>query len=512
VEVLEVRAVPAVVLAAAGAGSPPQVRVYDGPGGAAVREFPAFDPAFTGGVRAAAGDFTADGVADLVVGTGPGRPTRVRVLDGKTQDQIFAVDPFESAFTGGVYVAAGDLTGDGVPDLVITPDEAGGPRCRVFDGRDFGQVADFFGIDDPAFRGGARPAVGDVTGDGIGDLVVAAGFGGGPRVAVWDGASAAGGAFARRAVGDFFAFEPGLRNGVYAAAGDLTGDGVADLVFGAGPGGGPRVLALSGRELAAGGGDPGVVLNLFAGDPGLRGGVRVAVADVDGDGRGDVLTGAGAGGDGGLRAYRGADGGVVTDLRPFPAPPAGGVFVAGDATAAGPGDGPAPPPDPQPGPPPTPAPVPSPVTVNGVTLTRDDWEALRQRFNLPADAAGRFWYDNATGAVGREGAGTGTFLAAGLNLGGPLRADASSGTSGVFVNGRQLTPGEVAFLQGVLGGPIPPGRYAVDAAGNAGPEGQPPVVNLVAAYNQRREAIDADPTLRGRSPLTTWDIVGRVWS
>ena len=54
----------------------------------------------------------------------------------------------------------------------------------------------------------------------------------------------------------------------------------------------------------------------------------------------------------------------------------------------------------------------------------------------------------------------------------------------------------------------------MDAAGNAGPEGQLPVVNLVAAYNQRQSsgAADTDPELRGRSPLTTWDIVGRVWS
>jgi hypothetical protein len=250
------------------------------------------------------------------------------------------------------------------------------------------------------------------------------------------------------------------------------------------------------------------VLNLFAGDPGLRGGVRVAVADVDGDGRDDVLTGAGAGGDGGVRVYRGPDGGAIADRRPFAAPPAGGVFVAGSPVPPGTG-APEPPPEPPPAPP---GPVLSPVTVNGVTLTQPDWVALRQRFDLPADAAGRFWYDNATGAVGREGAGTGAFLAAGLNLGGPLAADASGGTSGVFVNGRQLTTGEVDFLEGVLGDPIPAGRYSVDAAGNAGPEGQPPVVNLIDAYNQRRQVIDSDPFLRGRSPLTTWDIVGRVWS
>ena len=60
-------------------------------------------------------------------------------------------------------------------------------------------------------------------------------------MAAFDGTSLSGGAFIRKPFPDFFAFEPTLRNGVFATAGDLTGDGRADLVAGAGPGGGPWV-------------------------------------------------------------------------------------------------------------------------------------------------------------------------------------------------------------------------------------------------------------------------------
>src|SRR5205814_6388324 len=59
---------------------------------------PAFDPAFAGGVRTAAADLNGDGVAEAVVGTGPGGVSLVRVLDGATGSQLFAVQPFESAF------------------------------------------------------------------------------------------------------------------------------------------------------------------------------------------------------------------------------------------------------------------------------------------------------------------------------------------------------------------------------------------------------------------------------
>ena len=89
---------------------------------------------------------------------------------------------------------------------------------RVFRGGDFVVIADFFGIADPDFRGGARAAVGDINGDGFADLAVAAGFGGGPRVAVFDGRALAGGTTAKL-MDDFFVFDTDLRDGAYLALG-----------------------------------------------------------------------------------------------------------------------------------------------------------------------------------------------------------------------------------------------------------------------------------------------------
>jgi hypothetical protein len=48
----------------------------------------------------------------------------------------------------------------------------------------------------------------------------------------------------------------------------------------------------------------------------------------------------------------------------------------------------------------------------------------------------------------------------------------------VFLNGRQLTQAEVLYLTGLTRGPIPPGRYWLDADGNVGMEGGPALVNL----------------------------------
>jgi uncharacterized repeat protein (TIGR01451 family) len=290
------------------AGGGPTVTYYN-PDGSAKFSVAAFDAAFTGGVRVAVGDFNGDGVPDLAVGTGPGAATRVRVLDGVTKAELFTIDPFEASFTGGVFVAAGDITGDGKAELIITPDEGGGPRVRIFNGGDFKQLADFFGIDDPAFRGGARSAVGDVNGDGKGDLLVAAGFGGGPRIAVFDGKTlfdplpAVVGALPPKLFGDFFVFENTLRNGVFFASGDLDGDGFAEVIAGGGPGGGPRVFALGGKGLLSG--TQTQLANFFAGDTASRGGIRLAVKNLDGDTRADLVVGAGTGAGSRVTGYLG---------------------------------------------------------------------------------------------------------------------------------------------------------------------------------------------------------------
>jgi hypothetical protein len=261
---------------------------------------------FTGGVRTATADFSGDGVPDVVAGSGPGMSAQVKVIDSATGETLFAANVFEG-FAGGVFVAAGDLDGDGRPELVLTPDQGGGPRVIVIGGADFTQLASFFGITDPDFRGGARGAVGDINHDGVPDLAVAAGFGGGPRVAAFDGRAFAAGQLVKL-FNDFFVFADVLRNGVYLAVGDIDGDGFGDLIAGAGPGGGPRILAFSGQDLLTGRADQSRVLaNFFGGDTENRAGVRIAVKNLDGDARADLVIAPGTGAGGRVTAYLGKD-------------------------------------------------------------------------------------------------------------------------------------------------------------------------------------------------------------
>jgi len=71
--------------------------------------------------------------------------------------------------------------------------------------------------------------------------------------------------------GGFMAYPEGFRGGVRVAALDVDGDGQAEILTGAGPGGGPHVRAIG----------PGLAeaASLFAYDPRFTGGVTVAGAE-----------------------------------------------------------------------------------------------------------------------------------------------------------------------------------------------------------------------------------------
>ena len=161
----------------------------------------------------------------------------------------------------------------------------------------------FYGIEgDPSFRGGVRPALGDMNGDQTPDLLISAGFQGGPRIAMFNGLDlAAGNETPRHLIPDFYAFEPSLRNGAFVALGDITGDGKAELAFGGGPTGANRVRIFDTAQLLAApafnnlDNAPGSAQlnNFFSGDPSLRGGVRLAVRSIDNGGKAALITASG---------------------------------------------------------------------------------------------------------------------------------------------------------------------------------------------------------------------------
>ncbi len=284
---------------------------------------------FTGGVNVATADITRDKYPDLIVGPGLGGGPRVRVLDGKTGEQIpgplggfWAYDP---AFRGGVEVAAGDVNGDGIPDVITAAGYGGGPHIKVFDGKTGAVIQSFFAYD-PDFRGGVSVAAADFTGDGKVEIAVGAGLGGGPHVKVFNAMT---GQTIPGPLGNFFAFDPDSRGGVNvgtdAFTGDVTGDGRMDLLVGAGVGMSPRVKVYDGVSGQ-------VAKDFLAFDPGMTAGVRPAAAYVTDDKYADIVVATGKGVESKVRVFDGRTGvqlpGAQGEYLPFGAGSLRGVNLA----------------------------------------------------------------------------------------------------------------------------------------------------------------------------------------
>jgi len=162
-------------------------------------------------------------------------------------------------------------------------------QVKVYD--DTGALLATFQPYQSSFRGGVNVAVGDVTGDGVLDVVTGAGFDphfpqftGGPHVEVFDGAGLLGGI--TTPLVSFFPYAQNFTGGVYVAAGDIDsgvgGDHRAEVVTGPGVGGGPDV---EGYTFDPGGANPQNILsfNAFPVNQNFTGGVRIALADFGGD-------------------------------------------------------------------------------------------------------------------------------------------------------------------------------------------------------------------------------------
>lgn len=245
------------------------------------------------GVNVACGDLDGNGFDEIITGAGPGAVFGPHVRGWNSNGNPLSNVNFLAYGTNkyGVNVAACDFDGDGIDEILTGagPGAVFGPHVRGWN-VDGGTVTSFGDISYFAYgtlRWGVNVAGGDIDGDGIDEIITGAGPGAvfGPHVRGWD-YDGSGPLVSIQAV-SYFAYGT-LQWGVNVACGDLDGDGIDEIITGPGPG---VVFGshVRGWNYSSGAITPMTTVSYFA-YPNALYGVVVAAYDVDGDGVDEILT------------------------------------------------------------------------------------------------------------------------------------------------------------------------------------------------------------------------------
>ncbi len=155
------------VVVSAGEGSPPIVRIFT-KDGRFLRTFFAYDPKFRGGVNIAAADLNGDGVEEIITGTNSGTP-HVRVFNANGQPLIGGFIAYSTVLGSGVRVAVGDLNDDNILEIVTAPyRKASHVRMFTLNGRPL--TPGFFPYG-PQYREGVNVAIADLSADQKKELI-----------------------------------------------------------------------------------------------------------------------------------------------------------------------------------------------------------------------------------------------------------------------------------------------------------------------------------------------------
>lgn len=261
-------------------------------------------------------DIDGDSRGDVVVGawheTAPGNPGdagRVHVYSGASGSLLYTLVSPNQILAGyfGVSVATvPDINGDQLDDIVVGApgDSPGGPiqagRAYVFSGANGALLQTFVSTNEQALGnfGGTVGGVPDVNGDQIGDVVIGASqetSGSSPDLAgrayIMSGAT---GLVLHELISPN-ELEFGVFGNAVSGVADVDGDGFGDVIVGASYEG-PGVFSDGrGRAYVFSGATGGLIMELGSPNPDVGGQFGFAVAglaDATGDGRGDILVSA----------------------------------------------------------------------------------------------------------------------------------------------------------------------------------------------------------------------------
>ena len=277
--------------------------------GIVISEFSVPDSKF--GFNVSSGDVNGDGENEIILASEKGSEPWIRIYskEGKLIKQFLA---YAKNFKGGVRLAVGDFDNNGVFDIITAPGAGGGPHVRIWNGE--GRLLRQFFADDPNTRGGLTVALNDVDNNGQSEIIVGAGVNRPPFIKIYNSQA--------KLQGYFLAFPKTYTGGVNVAVAGIYGrkDNHKQSIVVA-PAGKYKPVVKIFNNL-------GILKKEFQvyGDN-WQGGVNIAVGDISNDGLGEIITGAKSGATPHVRVWSG-DGGLIDSFYAYDESFTGGASVS----------------------------------------------------------------------------------------------------------------------------------------------------------------------------------------
>jgi len=249
----------------------------DNVNGSVINQFTPAD--FKTGVNISSGDVNGDGEDEIIAAAEKGSEPWVRIYDkqGKLLKQFLAYD---KNFKGGVRLAVGDFDGNGSADIITVPGAGGGPHVKIFNSE--GRLLRQFFADSQKARGGLTVAIGDVDNNGRNELIIGAGTNEKPFIKIFNGEA--------KLQGVFLAFPKNYTGGVNVAVSSIYGrqDHHKQSIIVA-PAGKYRPLVRIFDNHS------NLKKEFLAYGENWQGGVNLTAGDISNDGLGEIITGAKSG-------------------------------------------------------------------------------------------------------------------------------------------------------------------------------------------------------------------------
>ena len=206
-------------------GGAPHIRIFDSAGNAKFTPgFYAYAEQIRCGIDLTTGDLDGNGKDEIITIPGEGCPAHVRIFNYLGEPTLYpGFYAYNENVKIGFRIAAGDLNGDGVDEIVTAPAKETPAQVRIFNYLgDSLFTPGFYAYGD--IKTGADIGVGDLDANGKAEIVTIPGEGYPSHIRIFN------------YTGEltlnpgFYAYELNVRTGFHIAVGDINNDGLAEII------------------------------------------------------------------------------------------------------------------------------------------------------------------------------------------------------------------------------------------------------------------------------------------